>query len=90
MMRSLNLTMPTHLTEALRTNISGGKTVAQESRLSTMVRQKRGKPVWLPPLFAMGGVGSGGVEADAGRLQAPGHDRAVALAQRGQVSFQKA
>ena len=29
MMRSLNLTMPTHLTEALRTNISGGKTVAQ-------------------------------------------------------------
>jgi glyoxylase-like metal-dependent hydrolase (beta-lactamase superfamily II) len=29
MMRSLNLTMPTHLTEALRTNMSGGKTVAQ-------------------------------------------------------------
>lgn len=29
MMQSLNLTMPTHLTEALRTNLSGGKTVAQ-------------------------------------------------------------
>jgi glyoxylase-like metal-dependent hydrolase (beta-lactamase superfamily II)/rhodanese-related sulfurtransferase len=29
MMRNLNLTMPTHLTEALRTNMSGGKTVAQ-------------------------------------------------------------
>lgn len=29
MMRGLNLTMPTHITEALRTNISGGKTVAQ-------------------------------------------------------------
>ena len=29
MMRSLNLTMPTHITEALRTNMSGGKSVAQ-------------------------------------------------------------
>jgi len=29
MMHSLNLTMPTHVTEALRTNMSGGKTVAQ-------------------------------------------------------------
>lgn len=29
MMRGLDLTMPTHVTEALRTNISGGKTVAQ-------------------------------------------------------------
>ena len=29
MMGSLNLTMPTHITEALRTNMSGGKTVAQ-------------------------------------------------------------
>jgi glyoxylase-like metal-dependent hydrolase (beta-lactamase superfamily II)/rhodanese-related sulfurtransferase len=29
MMTSLNLSMPTHLTEALRTNMSGGKTVAQ-------------------------------------------------------------
>ncbi len=29
MMRQLNLAAPTHLTEALRTNISGGKTVAQ-------------------------------------------------------------
>jgi glyoxylase-like metal-dependent hydrolase (beta-lactamase superfamily II)/rhodanese-related sulfurtransferase len=29
MMRNLNLTMPTHLTEALRTNMSGGKSVAQ-------------------------------------------------------------
>ena len=29
MMRGLNLTMPTHVTEALRTNMSGGKTVAQ-------------------------------------------------------------
>jgi len=29
MMSSLNLSMPTHLTEALRTNMSGGKTVAQ-------------------------------------------------------------
>jgi glyoxylase-like metal-dependent hydrolase (beta-lactamase superfamily II)/rhodanese-related sulfurtransferase len=28
-MQNLNLTMPTHLTEALRTNMSGGKTVAQ-------------------------------------------------------------
>jgi len=28
MMRTLNLTMPTHITEALRTNMSGGKTVA--------------------------------------------------------------
>jgi rhodanese-related sulfurtransferase len=28
-MRSLNLTMPTHVTEALRTNMSGGKTVAR-------------------------------------------------------------
>lgn len=29
MMRSLDLSMPTHLTEALRTNMSGGKPVAQ-------------------------------------------------------------
>ena len=29
MMRSLDLGMPTHVTEALRTNMSGGKTVAQ-------------------------------------------------------------
>lgn len=29
LMRNLNLSMPTHLTEALRTNMSGGKTVAQ-------------------------------------------------------------
>src|SRR5262249_35289978 len=29
MMRNLNLSMPTHITEALRTNMSGGKTVAQ-------------------------------------------------------------
>ena len=29
MMQKLNLTMPTHITEALRTNMSGGKTVAQ-------------------------------------------------------------
>jgi glyoxylase-like metal-dependent hydrolase (beta-lactamase superfamily II)/rhodanese-related sulfurtransferase len=29
MMHTLNLSMPTHLTEALRTNMSGGKTVAQ-------------------------------------------------------------
>lgn len=29
MMRELNLNAPTHLTEALRTNMSGGKTVAQ-------------------------------------------------------------
>jgi glyoxylase-like metal-dependent hydrolase (beta-lactamase superfamily II)/rhodanese-related sulfurtransferase len=29
MMRNLNLKMPTHITEALRTNMSGGKTVAQ-------------------------------------------------------------
>jgi len=29
MMRQLSLSMPTHLTEALRTNMSGGKTVAQ-------------------------------------------------------------
>ncbi len=29
MMRGLNLTAPTHLTEALRTNMSGGKTVMQ-------------------------------------------------------------
>jgi rhodanese-related sulfurtransferase len=29
MMRNLNLSMPTHLTEALRTNLSGGKTVKQ-------------------------------------------------------------
>jgi glyoxylase-like metal-dependent hydrolase (beta-lactamase superfamily II)/rhodanese-related sulfurtransferase len=29
MMRNLNLSMPTHLTEALRTNLSGGKTIAQ-------------------------------------------------------------
>ena len=29
MMRNLNLTMPTHVTEALRTNMHGGKTVAQ-------------------------------------------------------------
>lgn len=29
MMRGLNLTMPTHVTEALRTNMSGGKTVAR-------------------------------------------------------------
>lgn len=29
MMGSLNLTMPTHVTEALRTNLTGGKTVAQ-------------------------------------------------------------
>lgn len=28
MMRNLNLSMPTHLTEALRTNLSGGKTIA--------------------------------------------------------------
>ena len=29
MMSSLNLSMPTHITEALRTNLGGGKTVAQ-------------------------------------------------------------
>src|SRR6201999_363154 len=29
MRRNLNLSMPTHITEALRTNMSGGKTVAQ-------------------------------------------------------------
>jgi glyoxylase-like metal-dependent hydrolase (beta-lactamase superfamily II)/rhodanese-related sulfurtransferase len=29
MMHNLNITMPTHVTEALRTNMSGGKTVAQ-------------------------------------------------------------
>jgi glyoxylase-like metal-dependent hydrolase (beta-lactamase superfamily II)/rhodanese-related sulfurtransferase len=29
MMRNLNLSMPTHLTEALRTNLSGGKTIGQ-------------------------------------------------------------
>lgn len=29
MMQNLNLTMPTHLTEALRTNMSGGKTVVR-------------------------------------------------------------
>ena len=29
MMRNLNLSMPTHLTEALRTNLSGGRTIAQ-------------------------------------------------------------
>jgi glyoxylase-like metal-dependent hydrolase (beta-lactamase superfamily II)/rhodanese-related sulfurtransferase len=29
LMRSLNLSMPAHITEALRTNMSGGKTVAQ-------------------------------------------------------------
>jgi glyoxylase-like metal-dependent hydrolase (beta-lactamase superfamily II)/rhodanese-related sulfurtransferase len=29
MMQNLNLTMPAHVTEALRTNMSGGKTVAQ-------------------------------------------------------------
>lgn len=29
MMRGLDLTMPTHITEALRTNMSGGKTVAR-------------------------------------------------------------
>jgi glyoxylase-like metal-dependent hydrolase (beta-lactamase superfamily II)/rhodanese-related sulfurtransferase len=29
MMNHLNLTMPTHVTEALRTNMSGGKTIAQ-------------------------------------------------------------
>ncbi len=29
MMKSLDLSMPTHLTEALRTNMSGGKTVAE-------------------------------------------------------------
>ena len=29
MMNHLNLTAPTHLTEALRTNMTGGKTVAQ-------------------------------------------------------------
>jgi rhodanese-related sulfurtransferase len=29
MMGGLNLSMPTHLTEALRTNLSGGKTIAQ-------------------------------------------------------------
>jgi len=29
LMRNLNLSMPTHLTEALRTNLSGGKTVGQ-------------------------------------------------------------
>jgi len=29
MMQSLNLSMPTHVTEALRTNMTGGKTVAQ-------------------------------------------------------------
>ncbi len=29
MMKGLDLTMPVHITEALRTNLSGGKTVAQ-------------------------------------------------------------
>ena len=45
MMRSLNLTEPTHLTEALRTNMSGGKTVAQmlaeaESQVPFMAMQE--------------------------------------------------
>ena len=31
-MRNLNLTMPTHITEALRSNMSGGKSVAQPAR----------------------------------------------------------
>jgi glyoxylase-like metal-dependent hydrolase (beta-lactamase superfamily II) len=35
MMKSLELSMPTHLTEALRTNMSGGKTVAQMLAEST-------------------------------------------------------
>ncbi len=34
MMNTLNLTMPTHVTEALRTNMSGGKTVAHGARRS--------------------------------------------------------
>ena len=38
MMRHLNLTAPTHITEALRTNMSGGKTVAQ---LLARPRQRR-------------------------------------------------
>jgi len=29
MMQTLNLTMPAHVTEAMRTNMTGGKTVAQ-------------------------------------------------------------
>ena len=32
MMQSLDLSMPTHLTEALRTNMSGGKTVGAAAR----------------------------------------------------------
>jgi glyoxylase-like metal-dependent hydrolase (beta-lactamase superfamily II)/rhodanese-related sulfurtransferase len=44
MMRNLNLSEPTHLTEALRTNMSGGKTVAQ------MLAEAEG----LVPFMAMG------------------------------------
>ena len=37
MMQTLNLTMPTHVTEALRTNMTGGKTVAQMLAEATAV-----------------------------------------------------
>jgi glyoxylase-like metal-dependent hydrolase (beta-lactamase superfamily II)/rhodanese-related sulfurtransferase len=60
MMQNLNLTMPTHVTEALRTNMTGGKTVAQMlseaaatvpfmslAQLSTCLESKRGDLIVL-------------------------------------------
>src|ERR1700693_4010850 len=43
MIQSLNLTMPTHVTEALRTNMTGGKTVAQ-----MLSEASAGVPFMLP------------------------------------------
>jgi glyoxylase-like metal-dependent hydrolase (beta-lactamase superfamily II)/rhodanese-related sulfurtransferase len=60
MMQNLNLTMPTHVTEALRTNMSGGKTVAEMlsdaaaavpfmslTELNAMLQARRGEIIVL-------------------------------------------
>ena len=72
MMRELNLAAPTHLTEALRTNMSGGKSVAQllgeaAAKVAFMsLAQLRGH-------VAAGGGGLGGVDVGERGAYDPGH-----------------
>ncbi len=74
MMRNLNLSAPTHLTEALRTNMSGGKTVAQmlaeaESQVPFMaMTELRDRLASLSPSGTAGTAGSAGSADNCGRL----------------------
>ena len=66
MMRHLNLTAPDHITEALRTNMSGGKTVAQmlsEARSQGRIGKVSADP--LLPIRAFHDIGGSGGVADA-------------------------